>query len=289
MADPLVALRAPVEPVDPDPVFAAQLRARLARALDLPTGVTVSDLTLERQPSMDPARIRQGDIGYVSLWVPDVERAAAFFATVLGWSYHPGSSGQGHQVAGIQPSHGLHGGHDRSTLFLCFAVDDIDAGVERVMAAGGTASEPRTEAHGRIADCVDDQGSPFALYQPPDGDLVVRPAENGTQPGDLGYVTIEVLDSARTRAFYQSVLGWRFSPGRVGDGWNVEQVVPMTGMHGGNQQATTVPMYRVEDIDAAISRIRTAGGSAPEPDRQFYGLQALCVDDQGTRFYVWQP
>ena len=63
----------------------------------------------------------------------------------------------------------------------------------------------------------------------------------------------------------------------------------MTGMHGGNLQATTVPMYRVDDMGAAISRIRAAGGSAPEPDRQAYGLQALCVDDQGTRFYLWQP
>ena len=215
MADPFVALRAPVEPVDPDPIFAARLRARLARALDLPKGVTVSDLTLEHDKNADPARIRQGDIGYVSLWVPDVDRAAAFFATVLGWSYHPGSSGQERQVAGIQPSHGLHGGHDRGTLFLCFAVDDIDAGIERVTAAGGTAAQPRTEAHGRIADCVDDQGSPFALFQPAEGARVVRPAENGAQPGDLGYVTIEVLDSARTRAFYQSVLGWRFTPGRV--------------------------------------------------------------------------
>ena len=33
MTDPLDALRAPVEPVDPDPAFAADLRARIERAL----------------------------------------------------------------------------------------------------------------------------------------------------------------------------------------------------------------------------------------------------------------
>ena len=32
-----------------------------------------------------------GDIGYVSLWLPDVDRAAVFYAAVLGWRYGPGS------------------------------------------------------------------------------------------------------------------------------------------------------------------------------------------------------
>ncbi len=53
MTDPLDALRAPVTPADPDPAFAAQLRARLGRALGLPQGVAVTETTLalaEREP-----------------------------------------------------------------------------------------------------------------------------------------------------------------------------------------------------------------------------------------------
>ena len=38
MTDPLDALRAPIEPVDPDPAFAAALRARVERALLAPEG-----------------------------------------------------------------------------------------------------------------------------------------------------------------------------------------------------------------------------------------------------------
>ncbi|MDP9072572.1 MAG: VOC family protein [Actinomycetota bacterium] len=296
MSDPFTALRAPVIPVDPDPAFAAQLRARVERGLALPKGVTVSDLTLERDLPANAARaagagarIRPGDIGYVSLWVPDIERAASFFSAVLGWSYLPAGAAQSRQVAGVQPSHGLHGGHDRSNLFLCFAVDDIDDGVDRVRAAGGTADEPATQPYGRIANCVDDQGSPFALCQPPAGTVAGRPAENGDRQGDLGYVTLQVQDSHRARAFYSSVLGWRFSRGRVADGWGIDGVVPMAGLHGGHERATTIPMYRVDDIGDAVEAIRAAGGSAPEPDRQPYGLSAECLDDQGTRFYVWQP
>src|SRR5579872_1425493 len=47
MPDPFDTLRVPDIPVDPDPAFAARLRARVARALTLPEGVTVSDLDLD--------------------------------------------------------------------------------------------------------------------------------------------------------------------------------------------------------------------------------------------------
>ena len=33
--------------------------------------------------------IQHGDIGYVSVWVPDPARAADFYRHVLGWSYAP--------------------------------------------------------------------------------------------------------------------------------------------------------------------------------------------------------
>ena len=103
-------------------------------------------------PVGERVRLRPGDIAYVSLWVPDVERAASFFGTVLGWTYAPGSDPQGRQVQGVTPRHGLWGGQQRSTLFLCFAVDDVDAAVARVRAAGGRAEAPRDEPYGVIAD-----------------------------------------------------------------------------------------------------------------------------------------
>ena len=46
-------------------------------------------------------------------------------------------------------------------------------------------------------------------------------------------------------------------------------------------------MWTVEDIDAAVSRVRQAGGTViEEPSVQSYGKSALCTDDQGTRFYL---
>ncbi len=57
MPDPFDALRAPVTPADPDPAFAARLRARLERALDLPEGVAVTDISVTlagREPPPEP-------------------------------------------------------------------------------------------------------------------------------------------------------------------------------------------------------------------------------------------
>ena len=47
--------------------------------------------------------------------------------------------------------------------------------------------------------------------------------------------------------------------------------------------------YRVDDIAAAVERVRAAGGHADEPERRPFGLLAVCVDDQGATFHLWQP
>jgi hypothetical protein len=40
----------------------------------------------------------------------------------------------------------------------------------------------------------------------------------------------------------------------------------------------------VDDVHAAIARVRAAGGSADEPVTQPYGVVADCADNQGMRF-----
>jgi len=228
---------------------------------------------------------RQGDIGYVSLWVPDAGRAATFFADVLGWTYAP-PTGEFRQVTNTSLRHGIgpaaeaalyiaerlgeagqrwFGGQARATLFVCFVVDDVDAAVERVRAAGGHTDQPTDEPYGRVANCVDDQGMPFAMYTEPAGQHRPREAANRSRPGDLAYVVFEVRDADRARTFFEHVLGWQYTPGRSEDGWNVEGIVPMSGMSGGNVEARVVPMYRVDDIEAAVARVRAAGGTSTDP------------------------
>jgi predicted enzyme related to lactoylglutathione lyase len=63
----------------------------------------------------------------------------------------------------------------------------------------------------------------------------------------------------------------------------------MAGVAGGSPRRVAVPMWAVEDIDAAVARVREAGGTVlEEPSRQPYGLSAECTDNQGLRFYLGQ-
>jgi predicted enzyme related to lactoylglutathione lyase len=240
-------------------------------------------------PAAAAAALRHGDIGYASLWVPDADRATEFFAAVLGWQYAPAAGPGSRQVEGLTLHHGLQGGIEPPTLFCCFAVDDVTAAAARAETAGGVAEEPRHADYGTVCMCTDDQGVRFALFQPPGGVTSGRPAaQTGLRMGDLAYVTMEVPDSARTRAFYGRVLGWTFSAGSVPDGWQVDDVAPLVGISGGHETATTVPMYRVDDIRAAAEAVRGRGGTATGPQAQPYGITSACSDDQGTRFYLGQ-
>jgi predicted enzyme related to lactoylglutathione lyase len=46
-----------------------------------------------------------------------------------------------------------------------YSVGDIAPAVERVRAAGGTATEPDRRPYGITAECADDQGTRFYLGQ----------------------------------------------------------------------------------------------------------------------------
>lgn len=233
--------------------------------------------------------IRTGDVGYVSWWVPDASRAATFFGSVLGWTYDEEAAGRSRQVRETSMHHGIWAAEGPNTLFLAYAVDDVTAAAQRVRTAGGTAGEPDSTPHGIVVDCVDDQGLDFALFEPLAGEPVPRPAINGEHHGDVSYLTMYTPDSVRTREFYGAVLGWTFEGGRMEDGWEPVGVHPMFGIGGGHDGPPVVlPMYRVDDIHAAVERVRAAGGTSTEVEPQPYGLSAECVDDQGSRFYLGQ-
>lgn len=232
---------------------------------------------LDQLPETD----QPGDASYAWLTVPDPDRAAAFYATVLGWEYAPGHAAGGRQVVGQSMPLGIGAGEPG--WHLSYGVADVAAAVARVRAAGGTAGDPEERAYGEAADGIDDQGVVFALHRAGAGP---RPPANGARPGDLSYLTIEVADSARTRAFYGAVLGWEYDRGRIADGWAVREIAPMTGLSGGHEHPTAVPMWKVADVAAAVDRVRAAGGTATDPEPQPYGTTAECADDQGVRFYL---
>jgi uncharacterized glyoxalase superfamily protein PhnB/predicted enzyme related to lactoylglutathione lyase len=117
----------------------------------------------------------------------------------------------------------------------------------------------------------------------PDDDLQVKHHE----PGDLFYFTLPVTDLARAQAFFGAVLGWRFDDPGNGHVSNIS--APPGGFELSPEPAPPRLWFVVDDIDAAVARVRQSGGTATDPVRYDSGWDSTCTDDQGTPFHLSVP
>ena len=106
-------------------------------------------------------------------------------------------------------------------------------------------------------------------------------------PGDLVYFTIPVADGERGKAFYGGLFGWGFEPGNVPGGHHITGSTPPGGMFEAGASTAPDVYFSVDDIHAAVERVRELGGEAGEPQRIASGWMAQCRDDQGGRFNLW--
>jgi predicted enzyme related to lactoylglutathione lyase len=84
---------------------------------------------------------------------------------VFGWQFTAGRGQDGWNIPDTVPMAGVAGGRSRARIVPMYRVDDITSAVQRVRAAGGTATEPAHEGYGIRAECTDDQGTTFYLGQ----------------------------------------------------------------------------------------------------------------------------
>ena len=105
-------------------------------------------------------------------------------------------------------------------------------------------------------------------------------------PGDLYYFTLPVQDLARGQRFFSAVLGWRFADPDNGHVGNI--TAPPGGLNVSGDAGARL-WFVVDDIHAAVARVRAAGGTAQEPVFYDSGWSADCVDDQGTMFSLSVP
>ena len=309
MTDPFEALREPVTPVDPDPYFAEALRQRLTRRVFASPGGTMSQQTVvERQAAWPPALTP-------SIVVSAARRAIDWYAEVLGAQrrgelYVNADGTIGHAEVGIGdavlmfseasdlwPDVPVRAPDSPATFShsLHLEVDDVDATTERARRSGASVErEPGDQPYGRAAVIVDPFGHRWILLRPPAHAGLARTADPGRPPGrlrqgDVANVTMAARDAHRAMEFYQAVLQVPFSSGHPG-AWRTDQTSPPLGIRSAQGAEPGVQLsYRVDDIAAAVDRVRAAGGHADEPERKPYGLLAECVDDQGTTFRLWQP
>lgn len=125
-------------------------------------------------PEEISARRAPSEPYYMTLTAADVERAAAFYGTVLGWQTEPQRNGGRHVVntempIGLRATENPFGRTEPGQIEMWFTVRDFDDAIERVRVAGGTVTEINTWDSGREAICEDDQGVTFKLSEPAPG------------------------------------------------------------------------------------------------------------------------
>ncbi|MEM7474320.1 MAG: VOC family protein [Planctomycetota bacterium] len=120
---------------------------------------------------------RLGRIEWMDLTVPDASQVSEFYSQVVGWSrsevpvadyqdYCVGPDGE-NIVAGICHARGENAGLPAAWL-IYINVDDIDASLQAVAAAGGKVhGEVRTlSGHGRCCLIEDPAGAKCMLFEP---------------------------------------------------------------------------------------------------------------------------
>lgn len=113
--------------------------------------------------------------------------------------------------------------------------------------------------------------------------------------GALSWFEMGVGNPDRARAFFGGLFGWEFADERGGASIRTPNVPG--GIHGGEEGHPGVYLFfEVDDIDAALARVRELGGEAggfdssedPETEARF-GRFVMCHDDQGVPFGLHQP
>ncbi|MFI5611209.1 VOC family protein [Amycolatopsis sp. NPDC051903] len=291
MPEPFDALRLPSAPVDPDPAFAAELRDNLQRLI-----LNGAEMTTTETPADAAVRALAP-----YLVVTDARAALDFYVEVFGARRRSDpivmDDGRiGHAELAIGDS----------VLMLAEEFPELGNVVApeggpliRVEVADPRESARRAVERGaELLRPVEDRGYGLAgTLKDPYGQrwLVAQAAQTGkhdtpaAHQGEAMYFTFQVPDDTRAKAFYGGVLGWQFSPGSVPGAWGFEGPGLQGGLWGGpGRQVGWKLMYAVDDLTAALARVRDHGGTAGEVEHHPYGTTADCLDDQGIEFWLWE-
>jgi len=233
----------------------------------------------------------------------DQAAAAAFYSSVFGWTtqeYAPGTnyqviSAQGHGLGGITPAPTAECAGIPGPVWIGYmGVDDVDACIASIVAAGGAVVRPAFDLPGvgRIAMVRDNTGASFCLMKGAHPEpMTYLPV---TTPGTIDWHELHADDGPKAWEFYSSHFGWEKDFAMDMGPMGVYQTYKM-GDGGVGGMMTKMPdcpsafwlfYVAVEALDAAIERVNAGGGKVIMGPHQVPGGQwiAQCVDPQGAMF-----
>jgi hypothetical protein len=249
-----------------------------------------------------------GKFIWYDVMTPDAKAAEAFYKRVLGWSaktfegagpytiFSTGSLDVGGLMA-ITKEMQASGVPPCWTGYV--AVDDVDDYAARVKKAGGAVRRGPEDIPGvgRFAVVADPHGAVFVIMKgnSPEG----PPAAAPDAIGHVGWRELHAGDGKSDFAFYSGLFGWKKGDAMDMGAMGVYQLFstgdgPVGGMMTKMPEAP-VPFwlyyFNVDAIDAAVARVRGAGGKVALEPRQVPTGQwiAQAFDPQGAMFGLLAP
>jgi uncharacterized protein len=241
---------------------------------------------------------------WYELMTTDVAGARAFYTEVIGWRardvsapnfpYTVLASGDV-EIAGLigLPEEGTKKGAMPRWMGYV-GVDDVAPVTDEVRRLGGKIYVPPTETNiGRISVVADIETASLGLID----EVQPRRDDSGDldQPGHVGWRELLVANPDKAFAFYGKLFGWRTADAEAGamDSYRLISAGEQTigGVFAKREREPSsfwLYYFNVEDVDAAIKRVKDAGGRIFEGPIEVPGETwvARCVDPQGATFAI---
>lgn len=253
----------------------------------------------------------QGTPIWYELMTTDPEASKAFYDDVIGWTvqdkpagdmdYRMIDSGNGGDLVGgvMRLTEQMTAGGGRPTWLFYIGVDDVDASVGKIKAAGGSVLMPAWDIPdvGRIAMVADPQGIPFYIMRGASEENST--AWDRTGMGKCNWNELATPDQAGANAFYATVFGWtypdRMPMGEMGDYVFIQagdQTIGATMTHPAEGPPPAWRFYfRAPDIEAAAAKVSKNGGTVHAGPMEVPGGDRIIVasDPHGVMFGVVGP
>jgi uncharacterized protein len=250
-----------------------------------------------------------GNFVWYDLMSTDAKAAEAFYRGVVGWrmqdagmpdrSYTILSAGET-AVGGLMPlppDACAAGGRPVWTGYI--GVDDVDAFAAKVKQAGGTIHHPPDDIPGvgRFSFVADPQGATFILFKGLSNAQPQAPAP-GT-PGHTGWRELQAAEWESAFGFYSGLFGWTKAEAVDMGPMGTYQLFAIDGVPKGGMMTKPKDMpspfwvyyFNVDDIEAAATRVKDAGGKLLHEPHEVPGGSWIvnCSDPQGATFALLGP
>lgn len=248
---------------------------------------------------------RRGMPIWYELMSKDPAAARRFYGAVIGWKIDaspPAGSTMDYRM--ISAADGLVGGvltlgHDmlqhgaRPCWLMYLGVDDVDACVAAVTAAGGGVAMPAFDIPevGRMALVSDPQGAPFYVMRGASEDN--SSACEPTLAGHGAWHELHAADGAKAVDFYLAQFGWNKSGAVDMGSMGTYQLFTIAGRNLGGimtdahfERPAWLVYFRVDGIEQAALRIVEAGGQVLQAPMEVPGGGWIVrgVDPEGAMF-----